>query len=159
MLFFSSTPFLLQLPHPHPQPRLSVEHCISQANTMGFETQSKHKTRHYYEQKYIIWYSPGNGFRNLFVKAHLAHFIQFELEGLEGKCSKVVAQLSKSGNCARSVRSSRCGTHSVNESIRLKRGGYKQLHIQTFEQEIVVTFVFGSIVKNIIFFFYLSLSG
>ena len=42
---------------------------------------------------------PGNGFLNLFVKAHLANFILFKLLGLKGKSLKVVAQLCKSGNC------------------------------------------------------------
>lgn len=36
---------------------------------------------------------PTNDFLKLFVKAHLANYILFELEGLKGNCIKVVAQI------------------------------------------------------------------
>ena len=38
---------------------------------------------------------PGNAFLSLFVKAQLIHFILFDLEGLKGKNSKVVANFLK----------------------------------------------------------------
>lgn len=66
----------------------------------------------------------GNGFLNLFVKAHLANFILFELEGLKGKCLEVIAQLCKSGICMHSAPSFCCGKCSVSVLLPID---YKKL--------------------------------
>lgn len=98
---------------PPPQPRLSAWHCISQATTMGHRFNFKcFETVWAQDQtllwtKAIFWYSPGNGFLNLFVKAHLANLILLELEGLMGKSLKFVAQLYKRGDCIHSAKN-RC---------------------------------------------------
>lgn len=74
---------------------------------------------------------PGNGFLNLFVKAHLANFILFELEGLKGKCLKVIAQLCKSGNCIHSAQNVFCGSiqFTTSKPLNLLSRNYKQLQI------------------------------